>query len=153
MSNKKPDIRLRLVIIKDGKVLVQYSKDMNMYFYIGGHQEFGENMLDGCIREIKEECGENYEFKFKKILYVRDYIDPKWDQSNLELFILGELNNYEGLEGKLDPQHPKDSMFTTWLDLKNLPDNLYPKQLSKKLYEDHKKDFNNVCGEYLGELS
>jgi len=151
MSENKPNIRLRLVVVKDNKLLVQYSKNAGIYFYIGGHQDFGESMLEGCVREIKEECGDNYEFIFKKILYVRDYIDPTHNESNLEIFILGALNNYDQLEGKLDPQHPDGSVFATWLDINNLPDNLYPQQLSEKLLKDFNSGFA-FSGEYVGKL-
>jgi hypothetical protein len=41
-------------------------------------------------------------------------------------------------------------MWLTWLDVNDLPHNLYPKQLSKKLLEDYKNNFPNA-GEYVGK--
>jgi hypothetical protein len=38
-----------------------------------------------------------------------------------------------------------------WLDLNKLPDNLYPKPLSKKLLEDYKAGFPRE-GEYMGRI-
>lgn len=151
MKENKIKIRIRLVIIKNGKLLVTYTKNRDFYFYVGGHLEYGETVLEGCRREITEECGKKTEFTLKKILYVRDFFDPDNGEHNLELFILGNINKHEGLEHKLDPQHKDGSMWLTWLDVENLPSNLFPKQLSSKLLEDYKQGFPN-SGEYIGEI-
>lgn len=113
--------------------------------------EYGETVIDGCRREIVEECGEGTEFKLNKVLYVRDFFDPDNGEQNVELFILGEINKFEELEHKLDLQHKDGSMWLTWLDIGNLPDNLFPKPLIKKLQEDYKKGFPNA-GEYVGKM-
>ncbi len=54
MENKVK-IRLRLVIIKEDKLLAYYDSIDDYYFYIGGKLEFGETIEDGWKREIKEE--------------------------------------------------------------------------------------------------
>src|SRR3990170_8624178 len=95
---KKLFIRVRLVIIKENKLLVYYTKKDNFYFYIGGKLEHGETLEQGWTREIKEECGEDAVFTFKKILYIRDFI--KQDEHNLELYILGDLNKFKEIEGR-----------------------------------------------------
>ncbi|HLD92363.1 MAG TPA: hypothetical protein VI795_03110 [Patescibacteria group bacterium] len=87
----------------------------------------------------------------QKVLYIRDFFDTDHDEQNLELFILGDINKFEQLEHRLDPQHTDGSMWLTWLDIDNLPDNLYPKQLTKKLVEDYKNNFPNA-GEYVGKM-
>lgn len=151
MEDKKIKIRLRLVIIKNGKLLASYTKKRDYYFYIGGHLEYGETVLEGCKREIVEECGKGTEFKLEKVLYLRDFFDPDNGEQNLELFILGEINKFEELEHRLDPLHKDGSQWQTWLDINNLPDNLFPKPLSKKLLGDFKKGFPN-SGEYIGRM-
>lgn len=151
MDEHKLNVRLRLVIIKKGKLLASYSKKHDFYFYIGGHLEYGETVLGGCKREIIEECGEGAEFKLNKVLYIRDFFDPDNGEQNVELFILGEINKFEELEHKIDPQHKDGSMWLTWLDVGKLPDNLFPKPLIKKLQEDYKKNFPNA-GEYVGRM-
>lgn len=145
------NIRLRLIIIKDGKLLASYTKKRDFYFYIGGHLEEGETILEGCKREIIEECGEGTTFDLEKILYVRDFFDPDNGEQNVELFILASINKFEELENHLDPAHQDGSMWLTWLDINNLPDNLYPKPLSKKLLQDYKNNFPNA-GEYVGRM-
>lgn len=113
--------------------------------------EYGETVLEGCKREIIEECGKGTEFKFNKVLYIRDFFDPDNGEQNVELFILGNINKFEELEHRLDPQHEDSSMWLTWLDMKKLPDNLFPKPLTDKLVKDYKKGFPNA-GEYVGKM-
>lgn len=151
MSAHKINIRLRMIIIKKGKLLTTYTKNGDFYYYIGGHLEYGETILAGCKREIEEECGEGIQFTFKKVLYIRDFFDPDNGEQIVELFILGNINNYKELEHRLDPQHKDGHVWLTWLDLENLPDNLLPITLSKKILEDYKNDFPNA-GEYVGEI-
>jgi len=52
MKNKIK-IRLRLVIIKEDKLLSYYNSIDDCCFYIGGKLEFGEAIKDGWKREIK----------------------------------------------------------------------------------------------------
>lgn len=150
MANNNIQIRLRMIIIKEGKLLTSYTKKHDFYFYIGGHMEYGETVLEGCKREITEECGEGTEFTLQKVLYIRDFFDKEKDEQNVELFILGNINKFKELEHKLDSQHEAGSMWLTWLDIDNLPDNLYPKQLTKKLVEDYKNNFPEA-GQYDGK--
>lgn len=117
----------------------------------GGHMEWGENVVEGCQREIREELGEDVEFDFKKVLYIREYFEKDKDRQNLELFILGNVNKFEELEGKLDPEHEDGSLWTTWLDLSNLPENIFPQLLAKRIVEEYKKDFPTQ-GEYVGVI-
>lgn len=151
MESNGIHIRLRLVVIKKGKVLVQYRQKPNFYHYIGGHLEKGETLLDGCVRETTEEC-KGARFKFKKILYIRDFFDPmKNGEQSLELFILGDINKFKELEHHYDPEHPEQDVWCTWLDLENLPDNLLPHALSKKILIDYKNSFHKE-GKYLGRM-
>jgi len=151
MKPQEISVRARLIIIKNNKLLVQFRQKHNYYHYIGGHLEYGETILETCMRETKEECGDDVEFKFKKILYIRDFIWPQENEHSLELFILGDINKFEELEKLPDCQHPDGSVWLTWLDINNLPDNLYPHPLSQKLLKDYKNNFPNQ-GEYVGRM-
>ena len=144
-------VRLRLVIIKNKKLLCYYDSIDDYYFFIGGRLEFGETIEEGWKREIREELGEEAKFDFKKILYVRDFILPEKNEHSLELFILGDVNVGEEIEGRGDPEFD-GKKWPTWIDLDNLPENLYPKPLVKKLLEDYKDGFPNT-GEYVGKMS
>lgn len=152
MKQQQVNVIVRLIVIKNEKVLVQFRKKQNFYHYFGGHLEYGETIKEACIRETKEECGDNVQFEFKKVLYIRDFIHPEKDIHSLELFILGDINRIEGLEKLPDPQHPDGSVWLTWLDINNLPDNLLPKILSVKLLKDFKDGFPQQ-GEYIGQIA
>jgi len=151
MENHQITVRARLVVIKNGKLLVQYRQKQNYYHYFGGHLDYGETILDTCIRETKEECGDDVVFDFKKILYIRDFLLEGEAEQSLELFILGDINKFEELEGLKDSQHPDGSVWLTWLDINNLPDNLFPHPLSQKLLSDFKSGFQKE-GEYVGRM-
>jgi len=138
------------VIIKHAKLLAYYTQKDDFYFYIGGKLEFGETIKEGWRREVKEELGNDVEFTFKKILYIRDYIVPENSEHSLELFILGDINKFEELEGRPDPEFD-GKKWPTWLDINNLPENLYPKPLSQKLLKDYKTGFPKE-GEYVGRM-
>ncbi|MEI6886886.1 MAG: NUDIX domain-containing protein [bacterium] len=142
------NVRVRIVIIKNNKLLVQYRKDKDHYFYVGGHLEYGETIGDACIREIAEECN-GAKFEFKKIVYIRDFIMPEKDEHSLELFILGDIDKFEELEHLIDPEHTNGSHWTTWLNMDNLPSNLLPEKLTPMLLNDYKEGFK-VEGKYVG---
>jgi ADP-ribose pyrophosphatase YjhB (NUDIX family) len=150
MENHKINVRLRLIVIKNNKVLVQYRQIQDYYHYIGGHLEFGETIQEGCIRETAEECN-GAKFEFKKILYIRDFIYPKENEHSVELFVSGDIDKYEELEHHFDPQHPNNDVWCTWLDINQLPNNLLPHLLSKKLLTDYNLGFSN-SGEYIGKM-
>jgi ADP-ribose pyrophosphatase YjhB (NUDIX family) len=151
MTDPKIKIRLRLVIIKNQHLLLSYTSEEDFYFYIGGKLEYGETVLEGCQREIKEECGEGVNFEFKKILYVRDFILPEEEEHSLELFILGNVDKYQEIEGVKDPEFD-NKKWQTWVDLKKLPEiNIKPQTLTKKLLADYQDGFPKT-GEYVGQI-
>jgi len=142
-------IRLRCVIIHGDKLLATYTKDHDFYFFPGGHMKWGESVVEGCKREIKEELGEDVEFEFEKILYITEFLERDKGKHSHEIFVLGKINKFEELEGKLDPEHADGHWWSTWLDLDNLPSNLYPEILAKRVAKEYKAGFP-VQGEYLG---
>ncbi len=148
--DNKINIRLRIITIADGKVLLMYDSENDYYFYIGGKLEYGESVIEGAEREIKEECGEDTNFEFKKILYIRDYIDMDKSEHSLELFILADISKLSELEGRKDPEF-NGKKWLMWKELNNLPENLYPSKLTEKLINDYKSGFPNQ-GEYIGNI-
>ncbi len=152
MDHKKIDIRVRLIIIKNGKILLHYTENGNFYFYTGGHLEFGETLTDACVREVKEETGAN--FTFKKILYIRDSIFPEENEHSVEFFILGDIDKFEELEGYIDPEGATKGWksWQNWIDIEKLKDiNVKPKSLSEILISDYKSGFTDGT-KYLGEI-
>jgi len=149
MEDKKIKPRVRLIIIKDGKILLSYVKSENYYFYIGGKMKWGETIKNACIREVKEEC--DADFKFKKILYVRDYIKPEQDEHSVELYVLGDVDKMEEIEGLRDKEFGDDH-WQAWVDLRDLGKiDVRPKELVKQILKDYKDGFRQGAM-YLGEI-
>lgn len=149
--DRKIKVRLRLVIVKENKILLTWFPKENFYYYLGGKLEFGETIKSAAQREVYEECGSGVNFLFDKILYLRDFIQEENNEHSVELFILGEIDKFEELEGKDDPEHPGER-FCVWKPIDNLPENLLPKTLSLKLAKDYEEGFPSQ-GEYLGTIS
>ena len=138
-------IRVRLVIPHQDKILLEYNGDDDYYFYPGGRVEDYETIEEAAVREMREEI--NGQFKFEKILYIREYIDREINEHSLELFVLGRLANNNVKKNKNDPDYKESHQFS-WFHIDELPANLYPKTLTPKLRDDFKKGFPNQ-GEYL----
>ena len=149
MGEQKIKARVRLIIIKNDKILLSYTKDEDFYFYIGGKIEFGETIKDACIREVQEECKAN--FTFKKIIYIRDFILPEIDEHSIEFFILGEVDKFEEIEGIKDEEFD-GRHWQTWVDINKLSGiNIKPKTLTEKILANYKNGFSNDT-EYVGVI-
>jgi len=151
MKNHGVNVTVRLVVIKNNRLLTEYTKENNFFFYIGGHMEHNETMLEACLRETREECGDEVEFKFQKILYIRDFIWPEGDDHCVEIFVLGDINKFEEIDHRFDPEKEPGTHWLTWLSIDNLPDNLLPHPLTQKLLSDYKVGFPKE-GEYVGRM-
>ncbi len=137
-----------MIIPHEDKLLLEYVTDEDFYFYPVGKVEPFETVAQACVREIQEELG--LKFEFEKILYIRDYFWTEKEEHNLELYILGKVDKIQTDKNPDDPD-PHDNHEFRWLGIAELPENLYPKELTKKLVEDFKKGFPGQ-GEYLGAM-
>lgn len=54
MEDRKIKVRVRLIIIKNNKILLSYTKDEDFYFFIGGKLEFGETLKEACAERFKK---------------------------------------------------------------------------------------------------
>ena len=142
MSEKKIKVRVRLVIIKNGKILLSWNNKDKYFFYIGGKLEFGETLKEACEREIAEEC-QGAKFTFKKILYIRDFILPEEDEHSVEFFILGDIDKFEEIDGLKDEEY-KGEHWQKWVNL-NEPTKvkIFPKTLTKQILEDYRNNFSS----------
>lgn len=61
-----------------------------------------------------------------------------------------KVDKFMEIDERPDPEY-EGKKWPKWLDLNDLPDNLYPKPLSKKLLEDYKAGFPRE-GEYIGRM-
>ena len=69
---KKTRPASRGLVIKDGKVLLTYEQNKDVYMSPGGGRENGESYEDCCIRELKEESGYDV-IPFEPFLIINEY--------------------------------------------------------------------------------
>jgi mutator protein MutT len=120
------------LIKKDNKFLVtkrpQNDDYMpNLWDTPGGTVEFGEKVIDGLNREIKEEAG--LIINVGKIIFCYDYLSgPERHQFTL----VYECEYIDG-EVKLDPQEHDDFKWVTLEEMESLPKIAFLEELLKFL--------------------
>ena len=63
-KERQPGICLAVIVIKENTVLIGRRKNIRgngLYAFPGGHLKFREMYQDCAIREVKEECGDDFE--------------------------------------------------------------------------------------------
>lgn len=69
---EKERIAARGIVIEDGKILLSYEVNTDVYMTPGGGIEKGETLEECCIRELKEETGYNVK-SLKYFLVINEY--------------------------------------------------------------------------------
>lgn len=141
MERFKMAVAVYLVLIKDGKILLQRRAGTNYYpGYYGipcGHVEVGEGCLNALIREVKEETNLNIKEENITLLYTLNYFS---DKEYINLFFTAK--KYSGTPKIMEPHKCTELKF---VELSNLPSNLVPEV--RKYLADAKN------GKVYGELS
>jgi ADP-ribose pyrophosphatase YjhB (NUDIX family) len=96
------EICIRAIIQNKGRVLVCFHKKEGIYFFPGGHLEFGESIPDALFREVKEELGIKIK-KFFLIGLVDNFYEEgkKHHEINLVFHVISEKIVSESREGHI----------------------------------------------------
>lgn len=132
------------VMIKDGnKILLGHrckkAKDTggiyepDSWTLPGGKQEYNETMLEGAIREVKEET--NLDISDLEIFGAADDIQP--DRHYITMHIIA--NQHSGELKNLEPTKHRE---WKWFELSNLPENFYSP--SRKFIESYLNKYKNI---------
>ena len=124
MSRKRPDIQvdLHLVLLRDGMVLL--GKRLNAEFGTGqyhvpaGHLEADETVVDGILREGREETGISLSQDDVELIYVMHF---RGKSDRLGLFFMAE-----SWSGEIRNMEPLKCAGWEWIGVNNLPVNLVP---------------------------
>ncbi|MCL4397408.1 NUDIX domain-containing protein [Patescibacteria group bacterium] len=148
--NKKIKVRVRLIIIKDGHILLSHNTRDKFYYYVGGKVEFRETLAEAAKREVREEA--DADFTFGKILYIREFIpsdDPT--EHSAEFFILGDVDKFAGIHGRNDDLATAETCLE-WIKLDDLKKiNVLPARLTDLVLAGHKSGFKEEI-KYLGRF-
>ncbi len=114
MENKKFSIRVRGIIVDQGKLfLVKHSESSNFYALPGGHLEWGEDIKGALEREILEELG--VKPTIGRLLYINNFMDVNNAQS-IEFFF-EILNSKEYLKtDHLEKTHGDEILESCWVE-------------------------------------
>ncbi|MBQ7105211.1 MAG: NUDIX domain-containing protein [Bacilli bacterium] len=115
------------VMLKDGNKILLGHRAINRedtggifepdtWTFPGGKQEFNETILDGAIREVKEET--NLDISDLYVFSVSDDIQPNKHYVTIQVI----ANSYSG---ELKVMEPTKEDEWKWFDLDNLPNNIY----------------------------
>lgn len=120
MRSKRPSVGLGILIVKDGKVLLQKRKrshGVGSWSFPGGHLEWNEDIEKCAIREAMEEAG--IKINNLRFLCVTNDIFEKEDKHYITIFVAADYDS-----GKIKLNN-KESSEIGWFDLNNLPQPIF----------------------------
>lgn len=137
-SQNQPNFAIRVMVIKDNKVLLGKNKGAfapGKYGFPGGHIEYMESFKDCVARELKEECGiEVDNLKFLCLYNITD--DKPFHNVNFTLTADWKCGEPKVLE-------PEKCESWDWYDIDNPPQPLFKNiAISLESYKSGKNYFD-----------
>ncbi len=136
---KQPNFAFRVLIFKDGKVLL--GKNLGAFAPgkfgpPGGHLEYRESFADCLKRETAEECGVTIDnIKFHSIVNIMEGTGP---YHNIHVMFTADWKS-----GEPKVLEPEKCESWDWYDLNNLPTSLFKNiELSLKNWQNPKNCFD-----------
>ncbi|MBC8501453.1 MAG: NUDIX domain-containing protein [Nanoarchaeota archaeon] len=139
MEDKRVGVGFRVMILKDGKVLLGKRHDdpekadselhgEGTWTMPGGKLEYGESFEEGAIRELMEETG--IKLKSLKVICVNNDMNEHAHFVTIGLFS-------DDFKGEPKVMEPDEITEWRWFDLNNLPSPIYFP--SKKVLDNYKE--------------
>jgi ADP-ribose pyrophosphatase YjhB (NUDIX family) len=111
-SNKKITIRVRGIILNEGKMLVAKLMSNDFYCLLGGKLEWGEDLKECLSRELIEELGVNPQIG--RLLFVNTFIEKNGGQSIDFMFEVINGKDYLDLEN-IERTHAFEILDLCWV--------------------------------------
>jgi 8-oxo-dGTP pyrophosphatase MutT (NUDIX family) len=113
------ELIVRLVIKKEGQVLLCVNKETGSYYLPGGHVEFGDRLEDTIYKEMQEELGWAAD-EIESIKHVghleHSYTDKDGIELHQELNMVYEIETRDGVEINSQENH----IAFEWVPTQNL---------------------------------
>ncbi len=117
---QKPNYAIRVMVFKDGKILLGKNKSNygnGYYSFTGGHLEYKESFEDCVKRETREECGIEIEnIKFHSVVNIIE----NGSFHNVHITLTADWKS-----GEPKVLEPEKCESWDWYDLDNLPSPLF----------------------------
>ncbi len=133
----------RVIIYKDGKILLSKNEKTDFWYPGGGGLEEGEDLIACCKREVFEETGQKIEVI--DLMYLQEFYYKDGSKKNLEFFFLAKPLK----DSKDDPFHidgdkdAEDKVFENrWFSKEDIEKEkilVYPEIIRDKFWKDIKK--------------
>ncbi len=133
MENNNIIVKVRGIIMYEGKLLIVKHKQSQFMALPGGHLEYGEDVVTCLKRELAEELGVAPEVG--NILYISTFIDSKKEQYLEFFFEVKNGKEYLNIDG-LERTHAHELAEILWI---SPTDNIeiLPKDLDKDFKENN----------------
>lgn len=122
-------LRIRALIVHDGKLLVMRNSANDFYCLPGGKLELGETVHEGLKREITEELG--IAPQIGRLIFTNSYMEKNGDQSVELIFEVTNTEDYLD-EKKLKGTHSFEFNDIYWME-KNDSKTFLPKPIQDSL--------------------
>lgn len=108
---KKTRPASRGLVVDNGKILLTYEKNTDVYMSPGGGREAGETFEECCVREIEEESGYKAEI-IKPFLVINEYCFDTCYEAHYFICKAEEKG-----ESRLTPTEIDHGVVSVWLDI------------------------------------
>lgn len=137
--------KIRVMLIRDGKIAIIESKRSNLLMLPGGRLEKDENSFDGLKRMIKDELGIDIEIENIKLFFTKksEYIGKeKSEIATTEFYIAQTEKDIDFEKMNLTEREKKRGVLPYWIN---------PAKLEYILSEQREKYSNSLARKYADE--
>lgn len=151
--------RSRAIIKMDNDdILMCYSKGLSHYEFPGGHLEIDETILEGLVRELKEETGIVVEEKDIIPFYAIKYYCKNYHGTEknrlVEIYysIVNTNNNFDYNNRMLDIEEEKEDYICKYININDLEEKLIRNKETTKENNSSFDDMIYILREYKSKL-
>jgi len=145
MEDKKILIKVRGIILHDGKLFIVKHLVTGFIALPGGHLEYGEDIVTCLKRELIEELGVMPEVG--RLLYINNYMNNRKDQYIEFFFEIKNGADYLHID-KLERTHADELADMLWVlpndDIEILPKQLKDDFKNNKIFDGEVKFINEI---------